>query len=285
MCGGNDGFMTLKEHYIEVQNLHQQPDTEDAVQTFTELVVVLEGRGGSRLDGVEVDLSTGDVFVLHPGHRHAYVRTEDLALCRVIFDGERLGLESLSVTHLPGLYALFVLDPDGGSSSFDSRLHLNEKRLRRTREIIDELQRELRIKNPGYRMVTQHLLLFLIGKLGRWYNQVPSETAAADPRINRSIAFMEKHFYESLSVEQLAEQSNMSERAYYRAFQKTTGVSPNQYLSSLRISQACDLLKHSNMSVTEVAHECGFQSSSYMNRLFRKHLEMTPRDYRKLHGA
>lgn len=283
--GNEDDEMSLKEHYIEVQEIRQQPDTAEENNQFTELILITEGQGVSCYDGLEYPLSAGDVYVVHPGYTHAYRQTEDLSLCRVIFDGERLGLDSLSITHLPGLYALFILDPEAGSSSFDSRLHLNEKQLRRTREIIDELRQEFEQESPGYRMVTQHLLLFLIGKLGRWYNQVPSKETEADPRINKSIAFMEQRFYEALTVEDLAVQSGMSERAYYRSFQKTTGVSPNQYLNSLRISQACDLLKYSKMTVTEVAMECGFQSGSYMNRLFKKQMEMTPLEYRKLNGV
>ncbi|VGO14015.1 HTH-type transcriptional activator RhaR [Pontiella desulfatans] len=273
----------LQGFYIDVCDVPDQPDVPARAHAFTELAVICEGQGIYCCDGDEYPVAAGDVIVIHAGQRYAYRETRKLYLRRVLFDREQLGLDSLNITHFPGFYALFILDPDDSpNAGMDSLLHLGEKQLRRTRELIDELQRELIKQNPGFKMVTQHLLLFLIGKLGRWYNQINRNHPESDPRITRSIRYMEQEFYEALTVEELAQKSNMSERAYYRAFQKATGVSPNQYLNSLRLSQACELLKHSRMSVTEVALECGFQSGSYMNRLFKKHLDITPLSYRKM---
>jgi AraC-like DNA-binding protein len=78
--------------------------------------------------------------------------------------------------------------------------------------------------------------------------------------------------------------AGMSERAFYRIFQEATGETPNQYLTDLRLTHVTELLRHSEIPVTDIAFECGFQDSSYMAKTFKKYNGITPRDFRKLNG-
>jgi len=270
---------------IGIRDVPEHPDYPEHSHDFTELVIVYEGSGINVVDGLEYPLVAGDVFVLNPGQRHAYKDTRHLHLCNIPFDADIIGLQSLDMTHLPGFHALFRLEPKLRKKNFNSRLHLHDKELMKARAIIEELEQELDEKQPGFRLISQSLLLLLIGKLGRWYDHFSREDSAKLMLIAKSIAHMEQTLYEPLSVEELARMSNMSERAFYRVFQKATGVSPNQYLTNLRLSQACGLLKHSDMSITDIAHECGFQDNSYMTRQFRKHLGYTPSSFRKINRA
>ena len=71
---------------------------------------------------------------------------------------------------------------------------------------------------------------------------------------------------------------------YYivHAFKKYKGVSPINYLINIRISEAKHLLQTTNYSVSKIAQSIGFSSQSYFSQVFRKELEMTPLQYRKL---
>lgn len=272
----------LHDFLIHVQNVPEHPDYPEHTHDFTELVVVYEGSGTNCVDGFEYPIAAGDVFVIHAGREHAYKNSKHLHLCNVLFDSKLLDIKGIDMSHLPGFHALFLLEPNLRKNNFNTRLHLQSNELLKARGIIEELEQELDEKTPGFRLISQSLLLFLIGKLSRWYNHVSTEDSAKLLLIATSIAHMEQFLYEPLSSADLAKIANMSERNFYRTFQQATGVSPHQYLLNLRISHAAELLKHSSDSITEIAFECGFQDSSYMTKQFKKHTGTTPSMYRKI---
>lgn len=272
----------LHDFFIGVQDVPEHPDYPKHSHEFTELVIVYEGSGINCIDAFEYPIAAGDVFVIHADQEHAYKGTNHLHLCNVLFDSALLGIKGIDMSHLPGFHALFLLEPKLRKTNFNSRLHLQSRELIKARAIIEELEREVDEQNPGFRLISQSLLLLLIGKLSRWYDQVSTEDSTKLLLIAKSIAHMEQTLYEPLSIKELARIANMSERSFYRIFQKATGVSPNQYLTNLRLSQAAELLKHSDASITEIAFECGFQDSSYMTKQFKRHMDITPSQFRKI---
>jgi len=272
----------LHDFFISVQDVPEHPDYPEHTHEFTELVVVYEGSGINCVDGFEYPIVAGDVFVLHAGQKHTYQETAYLHLCNVLFDSNMLGLQSLDMKHLPGFHALFVLEPQLRKANFNSRLHLQGPDLIKARSLIEEIEKEVDDQKPGFRLISQSLLLLLIGKLSRWYAMATKEDSAKLMLIAKSLAYMEQTLYEPLSIEQLAKMANMSERSFYRIFQKATGETPNQYLTNLRLAEAVELLKHSDASITEIAFDCGFQDSSYMTKQFKKHMGVTPSMFRKI---
>lgn len=100
-------------------------------------------------------------------------------------------------------------------------------------------------------------------------------------RIKQMLSFIFEHFSESVSIHQIADAGFCSERECYRIFQNYLHTTPNEYLTNYRLQKACDLLRQTNDSVTDISHFCGFGSSSYFGRIFKEHLGCTPSDYRK----
>ena len=272
----------LHDFFIGVQDVPDHPDYPEHTHEFTEMVIVYEGSGINCVDGFEYPISAGDVFVVHADQVHAYKDTQHLHLCNVLFDSSLLNIRGIDMSHLPGFHALFLLEPNLRKNNFNSRLHLQNKELIKARSIIEELETEVDGKTPGFRLISQSLLLLLIGKLARWFDLATPEDSDKLMLMAKSIAHMEQALYEPHSVKELAAIANMSERSFYRSFQQATGVSPNQYLTNLRLVQATELLRHSDASITEIAFECGFQDSSYMTKQFKKHMDVTPREYRNI---
>ena len=83
-----------------------------------------------------------------------------------------------------------------------------------------------------------------------------------------------------VSMEQLAEHSQLSARTLHRRFKRATGMSPLTYLQSLRVAGAKELLRHSNLTVGDIAWHQGIQDVSYFSQLFRRHSGMSPLQYR-----
>ncbi len=67
-----------------------------------------------------------------------------------------------------------------------------------------------------------------------------------------------------------------------RTFKKLTGYTVIQYINILKIQKACDLLHETRKSITEIALDCGFNSTMYFCKTFKAILNITPTDYRKI---
>ena len=80
----------------------------------------------------------------------------------------------------------------------------------------------------------------------------------------------------------MADRFGMSVRSLNRRFKLATNTTPLQYLQELRISHAKDLLKRSNLIISEVADRVGYQDASYFTGLFKKLNSVTPNEYRSL---
>ncbi len=80
----------------------------------------------------------------------------------------------------------------------------------------------------------------------------------------------------------IAEQFNISSRSLTRRFKAATGISATQHWQQLRIEAAKDLLASSNLSIQEIAYHVGYQDHGHLTRLFKKSLNLTPKDYRAM---
>jgi AraC-like DNA-binding protein len=72
----------------------------------------------------------------------------------------------------------------------------------------------------------------------------------------------------------------MSYSKFRKLFKESTGESPNQYHLNLRLDKAKELLHTTNLNVTEVAYNLGFESVFYFSKLFKKKNGVSPKSYR-----
>lgn len=92
--------------------------------------------------------------------------------------------------------------------------------------------------------------------------------------------FIEENFQRPISLEEIAEKTNLSKAAFCRYFKKMTQLTFIEFLNQYRIEQAKRLLK-SDKNVTETCYECGFESLSYFNRIFKKVVGKNPIQFKK----
>lgn len=99
--------------------------------------------------------------------------------------------------------------------------------------------------------------------------------------VEKSRAYINEHFSEPLTLDQLAKNANMSPFHFSRVFTAQTGFTPHQYLIATRINSAKFLLKLPDVPVKEIAFGSGFNSESSFCSTFRKWENMTPSEYRE----
>ena len=99
--------------------------------------------------------------------------------------------------------------------------------------------------------------------------------------VQATIAFMQSHLGETISIEEVADAVHCSRAKLFEVFKDSTGMTPNDYWQRLRIDRAQRLLSNSETSITEIALDCGFSTSQYFSSVFRKYAGVSPTHYRK----
>lgn len=92
--------------------------------------------------------------------------------------------------------------------------------------------------------------------------------------------YMESHFAEKITIKFLAQLCNMSVSSFNRIFKKETKMTPMDYLMEIRLLQSKKMLKRKEITITEIAMRCGFNSSAHYSSTFRKIYGVTPTKYR-----
>lgn len=100
-------------------------------------------------------------------------------------------------------------------------------------------------------------------------------------RMLTMMAFIQEHYAEKLTLEEIAGAAAVSTRECLRCFRASIRQSPMEYLIDFRIQTACRLLEKTDLSITDIAMETGWGSSSYFSKIFRKFRGKTPNEYRK----
>ena len=103
-----------------------------------------------------------------------------------------------------------------------------------------------------------------------------------DEWLKKAIAQMEAHLSdEDYTVEQLSSDMCMSRMTFYRKIQSLTGQSPTEFMRTIRLRRAADLLCEGRMTVTEITYATGFSSISYFSRCFRTMFGVPPTQFGK----
>lgn len=141
--------------------------------------------------------------------------------------------------------------------------------------------RELQTKGTHYeellKMTLRHLLLLIHRNL----MEEQGLDAAVQGDIIQALGYFERHWNESISIEGYALHNRMTPYWFRQKFKEYTGCSPLQYLLSLRISRAMNLLEHTDYNITQISYAVGYENVSYFRRLFQKHTGMTPGEYQR----
>jgi transcriptional regulator GlxA family with amidase domain len=97
-------------------------------------------------------------------------------------------------------------------------------------------------------------------------------------------AWVAEHYDRESPVAAMVARSGLAERTFKRRFAKATGLSPMEYVHTLRLEEAKQMLESGDQPVEAVATEVGYEDASFFGRLFRRNVGLTPAQYRKRFG-
>lgn len=104
----------------------------------------------------------------------------------------------------------------------------------------------------------------------------PDETS-----VERTFRFLYAHYQEDLTLDEVAAYANQNASSLCRSFKNVCGSTIFQFMNRLRIEKACSLLKNTDLSISQIAYQVGFNSLAHFNNQFKKIAKTLPSAYRK----
>jgi transcriptional regulator GlxA family with amidase domain len=112
-----------------------------------------------------------------------------------------------------------------------------------------------------------------------WFSS-PQE-AAYHADIKNAIDFIDQHYVQTLKLEEIARQANLSSFHFARLFKQVTGFSVMEYVFKLRLTKAKQMLITTVLPIGDIAQKVGYDDQSYFGKLFKRIERMTPTEFRE----
>jgi len=168
----------------------------------------------------------------------------------------------------------------------DPQLNIDHNIARISRQVEDEMKAEAPLSRLRVDVLGLDLAISLIRRHSN-LSDTPKVVQAGRPKglapwqVNRTIDFLKSDISQDPSLALLAQQSRLSAFHFARAFRESTGLPPHRYLIHLRLERARELLETSDLAITEIAAQVGYEDPGHLARLFRRRFGTTPAIYRR----
>lgn len=100
-------------------------------------------------------------------------------------------------------------------------------------------------------------------------------------RLSEVFQYVNENYKKDIVLIEIAAIANMTPTSFCRMFKLKTKKSFVEYLNEIRVSKACKFLLETDLSMSEIAYECGYKTASNFNKLFKKFMGMTPSEFKK----
>ncbi|MDC7222088.1 MAG: AraC family transcriptional regulator [Spirochaetales bacterium] len=253
---------------------------------FTELTLVLEGRGTHIVSGHAYPIGPGNVFALPPGRSHSFSAAEGLRIINIMFSWDSPLMDRSHIDGLAGFHQLFTIDPMlRDSGSYKEGLTLKGEKWDDILEPVYRMLNEYNRGAAGFEGILSSCFQMLIITLSREENREEKTRGEESRPIARAMAYLQENYRRRITAEELAETAHVSSRHLSRIFNSLLNTTPFEYLADLRLKEAHKMLSETEKTITEVAESCGFSDSNYFAQVFKKRFGMSPREYKNRSGG
>ncbi len=250
------GHYTEQKHVFRPEGLGQY-----------QIAVCTKGSGTFSAEGKEYEIKRGDIFFFSPkvGHEY-YPVSKDWTIIWVVFNG----------VNIEGILSYFDFN-----KSFVRRA--DETTLTELVEICERLY-DTYNKNECYEFSLTTDVLVLINKVSKC--QMVEKLAGkneAKGSFSPVIDYIKKNYMDMITLDDIANASDLSKSHFSRMFKMEYGVTPMVYLNRYRVSVAKFLLATTAESIEIIAGKTGFSDTSYFCAVFKKFEGASPAQYRQRH--
>ena len=249
------------------------------IHSFFEVCYAYAGRGLFHINGIDHEISAGQLFVARPGEPHEIIADE----------ADPLGIYFWSYTLIPP--AQSQTEADGLLHAFLTASASVSADAPAMQPILEMLTEEIAQREAGYAQVVQALVTKLLLDTARAVTDVPPSTGdghvlgTAETLVQDMTRYLRDNYQRPVRVRDVAAQVHLSERHTNRLFRRMTGVSIKAYLTQFRLEIAAQHLLNRQMTVTEVAYASGYRDVRHFTTQFRQYTSLTPTAFRQQGGT
>ncbi len=223
-------------------------------------------------------LKAGDVVIIAPDIPHSTAYEGDSIHVRVCMEASPEYLEP-------------ILKNRGTNQLFESILqkvtHPQQSTVEHLERLLQQIPNEQFDSDDFSPIMIANHVVEIITLLTRDFHQVQSLALRRqfnDNTIQLAIYYIEKNYSKKITLEDIADNYHLNASYFSKKFKNACGVGFKEYLTNIRIMNSEKLLLETRKTITEIAFECGFESSNYYGDAFRKKNHMSPSDFRRLKG-
>lgn len=231
---------------------------------FTEIEFIAEGKCDQEINGHFIECQTGSLFLMFPHDVHQFVQfREKTRIYSLCFADDVLPRELLDLLFKKSASLYTQLTGNALSNiqnCFEKLLQENKN---------SRLCRNLLIKNYISEIVVEIL---------RQADDL--SFSISNPTLRSALTYIRENFKESLSLEQLAQKSHLTPQYFCKLFKNNLNISFHEYVRNIRLDYAMMLLSTTEMNVTEVCIESGFNSLSNFTKNFKERFQISPKEVR-----
>lgn len=153
--------------------------------------------------------------------------------------------------------------------------------------IFDGIYAELSAKQPNYEIAVKLKfveILLLISRCSSISGEVSASFVSGSTKhkkVHEATSYIKEHYNEDLSLQSIADQLYVSRGYLSRIFNEVVGMKLTDYISIQRVNRAKWLLHNTDLSITEIAGSCGFESITYFEKIFNRIVKISPTKYRR----
>lgn len=229
-----------------------------------QLLYISAGKAFFHFEREEKEVSEGSMVLYRPGEsqRYSYYARDNPEVCWIHFSGREAGT---------------ILDKIGFGASRILYCGNSFNCLELFRSIILELQ----LKRPCFEELLCLYLRQLFVGIQRTQLGFATEKHFSCRELEATVRYFNEAFSQNIRIEEYAKNQHMSVCWFIRSFKRYMGITPMQYITSIRLNKAKELLKNTNYSIQEISELVGYENPLYFSRIFRKQIGCTPSAYRK----
>lgn len=233
---------------------------------FCEIMFVLSGAGKVTVDDIEYSVKKGDIVVYNPDTIHAESTSGKSGIELIFF-----GISNFKIGNMPSDYII----ESGSSPVLHTGADEDEYRF-----YFQSLEREVGSDKPYNEIISKYLArLIMIGIL-RLAN-ISEAKFVTNGIFTRIHNYLNKHFTEIESMDQICEELKISKYYLSHVFKKYMGKPPMQYVAARRIAYAKKLLQETDLSASEIGEMCGYKDHVLFFKTFKKQEGITPIAFRR----